>query len=261
GAAPSRVPPSNRLALPLPRSALRSKSTLIGLHAPRVDCPPTRRRAPSISNTLAGLPPPDALMAVLTAPPEQRIEVPRKPRLTGAERRALERAVTLPSAAGARRFDWRAAALIAMVLFGTGALAAVALHHAVRIRPTSTEEVVGALAQNAPVVPELPRVERRVDMLVHGHVEPAAVIDREAAILAVEKIARDSAEPCGIPKGPAFTRVVVMFAPSGRAKGAAIVGGLGYTRPGRCLANALLLASVPEFLGSSTSIPVTVRLR
>ena len=89
----------------------------------------------------------------------------------------------------------------------------------------------------------------------------AAVIDREAAILAVEKIARESAEPCGIPQSPAQTRVVVMFAPSGRAKGAAIVGGLGYTRPGRCLANALLLASVPEFLGPSTSVPVTVRLR
>ena len=189
------------------------------------------------------------------------LSVPRNPHLTAVERRALERAVTLPSAKAAQRFDWRAALLIAVALFGTGALAAVALHHAVRIQPTSPEAVVGALVQNAPAMPELPRVDRRVDLLVHGHVAPTPAIDREAAIVAVETAGRDRAEACGITKGPAHARVVVMFAPSGRAKGAAIVGGLGYTREGRCLAQALLAARVPPFEGPSTSVPVTVRLR
>ena len=60
---------------------------------------------------------------------------------------------------------------------------------------------------------------------------------------------------------PGVARVLVTFAPSGRATTAMVEGRLAGTPTGSCVANAMRSAKVPAFSGKPTTVAKTVTIQ
>jgi hypothetical protein len=168
----------------------------------------------------------------------------------------------------APRSPWRDIALIAATLLAT----VFAIGYQANEDPL-TASAARLVSRGALVEP--PALERartqpppREAHADNGHAQTPSVtstarrgFDEALALRNIAEVASHAAESCAVQGAPAYARVAVLFAPSGRAEGAAVLGPFASTREGRCLRRALLTTTVPAFVGRVTQVTASARLR